>query len=201
MLSKLAGVKSIVGLDLSYSGTGICQIDCKTGERSVYFCSFDKKQIGLPKIERASMVALEVLRLRRKNPVVYFIEDYAFGSKKGENSLTGLGELGGVVKLCIWRATGAHAQTVAISQWKKFLCNQYQLNKDAFKLEVYKKFGVDCGTNDEAAAVAIADYGYHILFGDQNSLRTLKKYETETIQKYRKAHSDVLVNLSEKLFG
>lgn len=186
-------VTGIVGLDLSLTSTGFARISNPPDGNFVNSAITVPKD--LPRTERLMLIATEILEKTQPNDI-FFIEDYAYGSQKGANSLPLLGELGGVIKLLLWRRAGHHHFPVAIGTWKKFLCNNGALKKDEFKLQVYKKHSVECKTNDEAAAVALADFG-HCLFGAKE--RKLTKYEQVVITKYKKDHLPLLQSIAIKI--
>jgi hypothetical protein len=172
----------IVGLDLSLTGTGAAFVSTD-GDETIGLVKTTDKQGN--KIDRCLLIASTLRRSFLKECDMVFIEDYAYGSKAGANSLAYLGELNGIVKAMVLSHLGRHAETVAIGTWKKFLCNKGSLNKDEFKMQCLKKFGVELSSNDEAAALAIADFGMAVMTGKGIRNRQLIGYEQDVLKKYK----------------
>ncbi len=171
----------VMGLDLSLTGTGVAVVSSSS---NIWHTTISSNP-SLSRIEKCIDIANKI-----KSYVLdgggcdeVFIEDYAYGITRA-NSLAYLGELNGIVKASILSTLGKPAYTVPIGVWKKFLCDNGALNKDEFKLRVYKKFGVECATNDSAAAIAIADFGFSIFTGSGFNGRKLNKYELNIIRKF-----------------
>ena len=57
------------------------------------------------------------------------------------------------------------------------------------KLAVYKKFGREFTTSDEADAFLLADFGSHVLHKDALLRRKLLAYELAALTDYRKKHN------------
>ena len=171
-----------VGLDLSLTCTGFCAIyDRKLHIEAIKF----DKHVGT-RVDKCLKIAKRIKDLVTGNSVI-FIEDYAYGVGKGANSLAQLGELNGIVKAVLSAYTGHAPYEISISTWKKFLCGKHNLNKDEFKMQVFKKFGVECQTNDEAAAVGLADFGYSLVNEEAFNHREFTKYEWEAITNFGKS--------------
>ena len=170
-----------VGLDLSLTCTGFCAIyDRKLHIEAIKF----DKHVGT-RVDKCIAIAKEIKNLITPESHI-FIEDYAYASGKG-NSLAQLGELNGIVKAVLAAYTDRIPYEIPIGTWKKFLSNNGNLNKDEFKLQVYKKFGVECPTNDEAAAVGLADFGYSLVNEEAFNHREFTKYEWEAITNFGKS--------------
>lgn len=174
----------IIGIDPGISCCGLVVLD---DEKHEVF-SYAIKETNGTRIDRCIAIA-RFIRNRADASSLFFMEDYSYGAKTGENSLPYMGELGGILKSMVLSMTGKHASTVAINTWKKFLCGKHNLAKDSFKLEVFRKFNAECGTNDVAAAYAIADFGYAIATGKSFDGREFKKYELECLKNFQKKKS------------
>jgi len=177
----------IVGLDLSLSGTGMARIEKIKNDpilRHTYF--FPTNVSDGSRIKRSQDIFYAIQENSDINDL-FFIEDYAFTINPKASMLATLGELGGIVKLKILEWTGAEPRTIAQGSWKKFLSGDGRLNKDGFKLAVFKKFDIECRTNDEAAALGVADLAWNLFSGHK---RQLLKYEEDVIKNYRKLHRE-----------
>ena len=178
--------KIIVGLDLSLSCSGIAYT--KTGFRKEDYRHINiKTNPDETRYERAIKISEEMflfldLKPKEKRYVYFFFEDYAYGAKSGENSLAYQGELCGILKSQIMARCQTQMIPVSIGTWKKFLSNNGALKKDEFKLQIYKRFGIECKTNDEAAAIGVAYFGFHIITGDNYLL----EYQKNILKKYLK---------------
>lgn len=195
-----------VGLDLSLSCTGVAKVDWSRqsgpGGSAIPPGSFNKVDIFSIKTKPEEGTRLQrCIRIMRKISKVVgpsdlvLIEDYAYGAKPGRSSLATLGELNGIVKLAILHRTKREAITIAPQQWKKYLCGRGKLPKDAFKLEVFKRYKVEVPTNDEAVAYTLADMGGALAQNFPGRTR----YEQEVLTKIRKTHSVLQKNIDKKI--
>ena len=80
------------------------------------------------------------------------IEGYSFGSVSHHHAI---GELGGIIKLAIHQA-GIPLRIIPPSTWKKALLGKGNLPKDMVRIEAYKRYGVDFGSQDTLDAWAVA---------------------------------------------
>ncbi len=92
-------------------------------------------------------------RIRDHRPELVAIEGYAFGVRGG--AAFSLGELGGVLRV------GMHLRSakwieVAPSQVKKFATGKGVAEKDQMLLTVFKRWGIEFKTHDEADAYVLA---------------------------------------------
>jgi len=171
-------MRGVVGLDLSLSSTGFARID-GSGQFEVMAIRVPPSD-SVHRIMRIVEIMWKIVNMVDRKDVV-FIEDYAYRVGGKTSSLASLGELNGIVKLAVFRKTSNPPIEVPIGTWKKFLSNNGALKKDEFKLKVFQKFGIECKTNDEAAAVAIADLGWHAI-GNPPLRGELLKYEADSIK-------------------
>ena len=177
-------IKGVVGLDLSLTGTGFVRLAQSEKTIRDTIKSAVKDGTHLARYRKTT----KVIAAATEPDDVFFIEEYAYGVPGGKSSLPVLGELNGVIKMALWARTKFTREPflITIGQWKKFLCGKGNLNKDAFKLEVFKKFNIECDTNDEAAAYAIADLGWHLVMEPK---RKLTKYENQVLEAVRKRYA------------
>lgn len=184
-------ISGVVGLDLSYTSTGLARMArLPKPLTKPKWGVFGTKTDDGTSLVRCVKTAKVVLKVVQENDVV-FIEGYAYGVAGKQQRLAMLGELNGIIKLVILKRTKKQPLIVAPGTWKKFLCGNGHLAKDEFKLQVFKKFGVECKTNDEAVAIAIADFGWHVFY-QLGTRRDLKKYEEKCLKDYWKRLGPVI---------
>jgi len=177
---------TIIGIDPSLTSTGIAIIDEK--ENIKHFALKTKVSDGTT-IRR---ILSQIFKFKNflKNysaPHYFFMEDYAYGvsgGKGGKSKLATMGEVSALYKLTSIHITGKEPYPVPIGSWKSFLCGKGNLKSDSFKLEVFKKYNISCDTNDEAVAIAIADFGYAFLYKKSICGAPLTKYQEKAIEKF-----------------
>jgi len=182
---KKAGV---VGLDLSLTGTGLARLEWTENGRLLELMTIGTRASFGTRLERYWETVERIRKEVIKEDVV-FVEDFAYRIKSKQSSLATLGELNGVVKVVMWKWTRRQPMLIGQGQWKKFLCDNGALKKDEFKLRIYKKFKVECKTNDEAAAYAMADLGWHLI---GRPGRKLSGYEVKIVNDLRKKYGEAL---------
>lgn len=140
----------VMGLDLSYTSTGIAIFD---GGRMLSRALQGKALRGSERLEFFFDFIGDLAV--RWQPQLVVIEDYAFDAKFGREQA---GELGGVVKLTLHRA-GINYVTASSSQLKKFATGVGNCDKSIVGRELYKRYGVDAQGNDETDACGLALLG------------------------------------------
>jgi hypothetical protein len=189
-------ISGIVGLDLSITSTGLARWGIKP-ETPVFHTLIKTTPKMGTQMERCRFIADQIQSYTTRIDL-FFIEDYAYGiGAKGKGKaqqLASLGQLGGIVKSMGIDWTGCEPFPVAIGTWKKFLSNNGNLNKDSFKLEVFKKHGIETMGNDDAAAIGICDFA-RCLLKPSSAERKLLKYELALTEKYKKDHPELKLRL------
>lgn len=117
--------------------------------------------------------ALDFL-LMRDRPKLVCIEGYSFGSVDRAHAM---GELGGTLRLRLWERQFSYIE-VAPTRVKKFATGNGQAKKDHMLLAVYKRWGVEMQTNDEADAYVLARIALALTEGDD----TLTEFQREVIK-------------------
>lgn len=137
------------------------------------------------------------------------IEGYSFGS---QGRLFGLGELGGVLRLAIYRRN-VNLIEVPPTTLKKFLAGIGNAKKELMIKELYKKYDVDVNDNNDCDAISLS-IAAHDYF--ETELHPIKQYRIDlhkgasqivgehpnplTIEEYTKDMSnDITVRDYEKL--
>jgi crossover junction endodeoxyribonuclease RuvC len=112
------------------------------------------------------------------NPAMVCIEGYAMGAKWGREAA---GELGGILRVLFWEC-GLTWKEVAPPQLKKFITGKGVAEKDHILLAVYKKYGEEFKSNDEADAFVLAQIARAM---DKPHTANLLSYEREVIEAIR----------------
>lgn len=182
-------ISGIVGIDPSFTSLGIARQPFVLDNQCFLWRTFTSSVNDGSRLNRILALWKKCQGVIQKDDVV-FIEDYAYSAGKrarSAQSLAQLGELCGILNLFISRYTGREAIKVTPGQWKKFLCGMGNLNKDSFKLKVFRKFDIETDSNDASVAVALCDLGAHVCTGREH-WRELTKYEHDVLDKF--THTD-----------
>lgn len=164
----------ILGIDASLTSTGWAVLTsgefCDTGVISIK---------GLQGVERLLRIEEELLKLiSNRNPNLIAIEGYAYGR---QNQSHQMGELGGVLRVAMTKA-GVKWIEVAPTAVKKFATGKGNAKKEQIILEVYKRWGAEFKTNDQADAFVLAQIG-HALYG---RTQKLTKFQQEVVDELAK---------------
>jgi crossover junction endodeoxyribonuclease RuvC len=156
-------MRIVVGLDLSYTNTGIAVFKDGAFQEALSKTVATSPKMGID-VLRADHVLKEIatlldnLTLQHTKPAV-FIEDYAYARLTNREKM---GELGGVVKHGLW-AQGYEFETLPISTIRKVVTGKGNATKDLVMMSLYKRYGLDIQQNDIADAAAVALTGDFIL--------------------------------------
>ena len=166
-------INSIIGLDLSISSTGFVKFLVPTLNQSPLSFVI-KTSAKCTMMERLQQISEGILACVGATSLV-FIEGYSYGSFNTEV----LAQLGGIVKLEIYKMTGIAPIIVSPNTLKKFVLGSGKGQaKDAIKLGVYKRWGVEFKTDDETDAYALARLGLQVCGVDKWE----HEYERECIK-------------------
>lgn len=115
--------------------------------------------IQAPKLKRwdrwASMAGQLEKLLKTYTPELVVFEGYGFANK---HTLALLVEVGTVLRYFVWQM-GYPTIEVPPNTLKKFVTGKGQAKKELMMLDVFKRWGFDCATNDEADAIGLAFFG------------------------------------------
>jgi Holliday junction resolvasome RuvABC endonuclease subunit len=144
-----------VGLDLSLTNTGLSVIT-RTGTLYMIESINAKERRGE---ERLDYITTEMRNcfdcFRNLNSMLIYIEGYAMGAK---GRVFDIGELGGVVKLILYRHN-CNYKVIPPTVLKKFVIGRGAgegTKKEDMKLFAYKKWGMEFDNNDECDAYCLA---------------------------------------------
>lgn len=139
-----------IGVDPS-TKTGVAIVE--DGEVLGTTVLISKKLKGL---ERAGHLASQLLVILQKHdPNLVVFEGYGYANS---HTLVTLVEIGTVLRY-FTKQQGIPYIDIAPTSLKKFVTGKGNAKKDVMMLEVYKRWGLDGVTNDEADAVGLAMFG------------------------------------------
>ncbi len=165
-----------IGLDLSLRSTGVCHYHSNKGEFDTYTV-----QSRLMGVERLDYIEHELLRnfsgFSPNTNLLVAIEGYSFGSV---NQLPQVGELGGVVKLMLYRNKIPHI-IIPPTKLKKYATSKGNTKKDQMPFICGKKWGVHFLTNDELDAYILARIAASLWYPKYIS----HEYEREIVEELR----------------
>lgn len=152
--------KSIIGVDISYSSTGIAWEEGGVVKTTTISVTKEKQSdalIGNILACRAWVDKFDNFLAHNSlyNSILY-VEDYAFGAKG--SAVTAMAELGGLSRNWFIESDIKFV-LVGVGENKKFLTGKGNAKKDMMLKEVYKRYGIDVNTNDEADAVSLLMFG------------------------------------------
>lgn len=147
----------ILGIDPGLSKLGWCLLIPDGKKFSHQTGIIGKNLDGLNEVERLAAIRDAVRALLiSKVPNMAALEGYSFGSKW---HMADMGEVGGIVKIACHDA-GVPLKIVAPTSLKKFCCNNGRADKAVMRQQIFKKWKCEFGTQDEAEAFAIAQWGH-----------------------------------------
>ena len=133
----------IHGVDASLTSTGIARTNDLVTDK-VSTMSIESKKKG---VERLIEIRQEVFKEVMYSGLVV-IESYAFSRP---NQAHQIGELGGVLRVMLYEHNIKFLE-VAPTQLKKFATGKHNASKEEIAVAAYKKWGIECRTNDETDA-------------------------------------------------
>jgi crossover junction endodeoxyribonuclease RuvC len=167
----------IIGLDLSLTSTGMCRMGTLGGPENFTTRVIATKPDQLI-YARQEQILLELNFVGGDN---IFLEDYAAFTS---SSFGMTAALHGLVRFMIFKKTGSPPVLVSPTTLKKWITGSGAGKKEDVKLAIYKKYGFEFKTSDEADAFALADFGWHL--SKMPPRRTLFKWEEEMLTAFLK---------------
>ena len=166
-----------VGLDLSLTSTGFVVI-APDGPDSTAIVP-PKKGPESRGVGRLLYIRGQLLSLIESfRPDIVILEGYAYGAVAKREAM---GELGGVVKIMLHESgyqEGDLLRIVAPKMVKKFATGNGNADKSQMRLDVFKRWGFDSGTDDEADAFVMAKIGKILIDPGEK----LTKFQEEIIR-------------------
>ena len=162
----------ILGLDISSTSTGLVALDNNGTVLTALAIQPDpNRKKGLDVISRGIIIAQQIAHdVIQLDPDRIVIEDYGFASQK----IVPQAEVKGIVFMCL-RQLGRKWNLVSPNGLKKFVGAK---EKEAIKLEVFKRWGFEHKSNDVIDAYVLARIGYAM-----NGFGMMTKYQQEVVEK------------------
>lgn len=165
---------SVIGLDLSLRRTGYAVLEGPDSKDEPVIGVIEHAK-GVAGMSRLDAIRNEIMRICFQEKVEFaVVEGYSRNSPFGREEC---GELGGLIRWSLYRH-GIDYANVAPARLKKFATGDGKCEKDKILLAVYKKWGKEFETNDEADAYVMAKMAQFVKFG---SPATANKYELEVV--------------------
>jgi crossover junction endodeoxyribonuclease RuvC len=174
--------KTCLGLDLSLNSTGVAVLDLKSGNPLYVMALHPPKDMK----GEARLVYLRYelkAMLKKWRPSVVALEGYGYSPNRANQDA--LIEWGGIVKVML-HEMGFPFMVIAPTSLKKFVLGPTKkggAGKDAMRLGVYKRWGVEYATSDEVDAFALAQASRAAV--RPSLLASLPKWAAETLKKAR----------------
>ena len=163
----------VMGIDPSLNNTAYCILG---GSEPVI------GKIGVGKrrgVERLLHIEQEITKLLAcHQPLLVVIEGYSYASAHQAHQA---GELGGVLRR-LFHVDRTSWIDVAPPTLKKFVTGKGNADKNLVMLNVYKRWGVETGSDDEADAYGLAKAGQYLLKGGCGGLTKAQQDALETIR-------------------
>ena len=157
---------TVVGIDQSLSSTGVAVLFVGATGTTHSTCAITPKTRGvvrLIEIEQRIKAAIPT------NTAIVLLEGYAY---QGHGAVFSLGELGGTIKLLVHRLN-LRLLIVPPTTLKKYVIGSGIAPKSKMLLGVYKKWGVEFDTDDEADSYALARIG-ELIIATESGVATTK---------------------------
>ena len=161
--------KKIVGIDASLTSTGIAATIYGELDNAVSTRSINSNKKGT---DRLIEIKEEVYKSVFGADLV-LIEGYSYASP---NQAHQVGELGGVLRVML-AENNLKVLEVAPTQLKKFATGKGNASKEEIAVAAYKKWGIECRTNDETDAAVLVYIGLAYMGYTDN----LTAYQQEVI--------------------
>lgn len=171
---------TITGLDLSLRATGYCQMGPELGvENVVRFGTIEppKGMIGIPRLISLNGAIQQLVQANRQLVV---LEGFSYGSRGSfSREIAGLGYL---VRVELYER-GVPYIVVPPATLKKFVTGKGTAQKSLMLREVFRRWNIDAGNDNEADAVGLTQMGAALL---DYSTKPLTTFQREVISKLKK---------------
>ena len=172
-----------MGLDTSTkTGFAVLSFAPEEGISLIRTGIISSKKVGFERWAAMAEELQAILVLHR--PAFLVTEGYGFGNA---NTLATLVEVGTVLRYFIWQE-GLTNILIPPTTLKKFTTGRGNSKKEGMLLEVYKRWGHEVPTNDEADAVALGYVGLALSGVDvalpKVNLSAVNRYQAEVPRKF-----------------
>lgn len=177
----------VIGIDASLTGTGVAVI--AGGKNIESHCRIESKYTGVKRLVDIEARLKHILDAAILVDLV-LLEGYAYAA---QNQAHQIGELGGVIRRMLHNRTQRWIE-VSPSQVKKFATGKGNAKKDLIIMQVYKRWGVEFSTSDEADAFVLAKIGQALMekWDQKYDDEPLVTFQWEVIAELRKKYKEVL---------
>lgn len=155
MTGELPKPELWIGIDQSYSGFGLVTLDGKVQSLNVWKFKNLGSESGRLNDIYTTLLAFFKDCHENYEAVHMAMEGYAHGSKFNREKL---GELGGIVKLAWYQASGTDPVIVAPTVLKKYVTGKGTASKDLMISTVNSRWNTDIKDNNVADAFGLAHY-------------------------------------------
>lgn len=162
------------GYDLSLTGTGLVVLD---DDKKVV--ASRRLSSSLTGVERLAFISASIEEIIGKYPPTMICqEDYIMnGAGRNPGRAFHIGELGGVVKVLLY-SLDLEPILVGPTRLKKYVSGKGNTEKDMMIMYVYKNFGFEAPSNDEADAYGLAHLAHSIYY---NTTEGMNEKQLEVI--------------------
>jgi crossover junction endodeoxyribonuclease RuvC len=179
-----AEIQLVIGLDLSLTSTGIAVYNIIDDNIFTLAVSTSSKDIYMARYSKILKVIKDIDHFLL--PVsLFFIEGYSLGSFGKSSAMSNLIELGGIIKYDL-ASRGRSYISVPPTTLKKFITGKGNSKKEDIKLALYKKYGQEFKTSDEADAFSLAIMGIKYLNISSKYFSATSSLEKDCINKINK---------------
>ena len=125
------------------------------------------------------------------DPEIICLEGYSFGSRG--RAVFQTGELGGLVRVLLHK-TGIKWIEIPPSQVKKFATGKGNCGKDLILQQVYKRWGMEFKTSDEADAFVLAKIGTILLGHEEKLIKAQEEVLGVLEETFKRSEMEIKVN-------
>lgn len=151
----------IIGIDASLCNTALIIYDEATKKENSICIKTTSKEYELARLAK---IFEGIIQYCYGNEICYFMEDLAFNAATQHTSSA---LVQGGIRIALYYNIKKYPENnlylVAPTSLKKFLTGKGNAKKEDMKLHVYKRWGKECETNDEADAYSLMMLGRYYL--------------------------------------
>lgn len=170
---------TIIGMDQSYTGFGIA-ISREGQEAEVFKMAFPMSRYGSDGARLSKVFNTVADILFHEKPELVLMEGYSNASTYGREKA---GELGGAVKMAVYRACIDPPLVIPPTTLKKFVTGKGTSPKNVMIQQVYKNWGREFSDDNEADAFSLSVFGQAWL-----GYGAFTKVQLAAVEDFRKKH-------------
>ncbi|HLM68178.1 MAG TPA: crossover junction endodeoxyribonuclease RuvC [Longimicrobium sp.] len=144
----------IAAFDLSLTQTGYAVVDTNWAVRQALVGVVRTSLTGMARLDHVRKQVMQ--RVEGADAVV--LEGYSYGQRAGTSQAHSTGELGGVIRLSLWRANIPFVD-IAPTKLKKYATGSGKGGKHGPLVEAVKRLGYDGSNDNEADALWLLHMG------------------------------------------